>query len=348
MYKRFFICSLSVTLSVLLLLGGLVFAIDPFYHYRCPEDFNDIIYHQTYHQNTGIAQHSVYDTLITGSSMTQNFRADHFDHKTGSKALCLPFEGGTLKDYLTLFDVAIKSNKNLKRIYFGLDNYIITQDSALYSESNRIPDYLVDGKWYTDVNYLLNKDVLFKYIRVHFGTKLVPDYDFYSAQVWQRSDDGFSKEDVIKSYEMPEKHKPYDKNRFLEIAGLVSKELCKRIEDNPEIEFVIFAPPYSILYWYEKTECGNLDATVYALEQVYAKLLKYDNVRFFYFQNNFDMISNLDRYKDLSHYHSDYNEYMLDCFISGENEITKENYIDALKSMKKYVLEYDFEALFNS
>lgn len=59
--------------------GLLVLLIDPFFHYHMPwfglkPVINDEIY-----QNPGLAKHASYDSIIIGSSMTENFDAAWFD-----------------------------------------------------------------------------------------------------------------------------------------------------------------------------------------------------------------------------------------------------------------------------
>lgn len=348
MYKSFFIKLLASTLSILLILGGFVFVIDPFNHYRADEDLTKIIHHQTYYQNVGIAANAQYDTLITGSSMTQNFRADHFDDKTDSVAVRLPFEGGILSDYITLIDTAISNNSELKRIYWGLDNYILTSDSQLNEETNRIPSYLIDENPFSDVKYLLNKDVLFTYTRTYFGNKFRSDYNFYEMQIWENPSIDFSKEAAVNNYIPPEKSYEHSTNLYDDSVRNLLQVLTQLIEKNPHIEFIFFAPPYSILNWHATIIAGKLDAHIYALKTTYSKLLEYDNVRFFYFQNIPELITNLDNYKDATHYRSTYNEYMLDCFVSGENEITKDNYEAVLEDMKRFAKNYDYDTLLNS
>lgn len=348
MYKSFFVKFLSLFLTVLLVLGGFVFGIDPFNHYRADDDLTKIIHHQTYYQNIGIAAHAKYDTLITGSSMTQNFRANWFDEKMACKAIRLPFEGGILSDYTTLIDTAIANNSDLKYIYFGLDNYIITADSKLNDENNRIPEYLADDNPLTDIKYLLNKDVIFTYMRTFFGNKVRSDYNFYEMQVWENPNIDFSKETVLNNYQRPDKGTEQSIYLYEESANNVAQTLCERIKNNPDISFIFFAPPYSILHWHNAITTGKLNAQLYALETVYAELLKYDNVSVFYFQNIPELITNLDNYKDATHYRSTYNEYMLDCFVSGENEITKENYEAVLEDMKQLAKNYDYDTLLNN
>lgn len=346
MCKKFFLGFISVACCTLLIIGSTVCAIDPFNHYHANKDMTKIIYQMPYYQNIGIAKHTEYDTLITGTSMTQNFRANHFDEKFNCKAIRLSFDGGVLSDFCTLLRSATESNCNLKRVYFGLDNYIITEDSDLLNQTERIPEYLIDNNHFNDVRYLLNKDVIFKYMRTYFSYKLSDTYNFYEMHAWDNESTTFDEDTVLKEYTMPISSDMIEKESYHSAARNAIDRIGTLIKENPNVEFVLFAPPYSILYWHTQLTEGKLDATLSAMQLTYGKLLKYENVKLFYFQNISEMITNLDNYKDATHYRSSYNEYMLDCFASGEHEITKNNYTHVLDEMKHFAENYDYDNIF--
>lgn len=345
MYKKFCIGFFCITLALLIAVGGVVYAIDPFNVYRADKDMTKIIYQMPYYQNIGIAKYTEYDTLITGTSMTQNFRGNWFDEKLGCKAIRLSFDGGVVSDFEAIIKTAVKNNKELKTVYFGLDNYLITAESKLNDINTRIPEYELDNNPLTNVKYLLNKDILFKYIPTNFSYKNYPEYNFYEMHAWDTADSDFSKERVLSEYEIAEKAEMKPDDAFKEQSDILLKSIEPSIKENPHINFVLFAPPYSILYWHNLIQTGSLNATVAALEYVYSELFKYDNVRIFYFQNDFERITNLDEYKDANHYGTDYNRFMLDCFADGKMEINESNYKDVLSSMKKFAEEYDYDSV---
>ena len=74
------------------------------------------------------------------------------------------------------------------------------------------------------------------------------------------------------------------------------------IQTHSDTEFVFYFVPYSILYWDQEVREGNFDSTIDAVDYAMGALLKYDNVRIYFFHNEEDIITNLDNYKDYSHY----------------------------------------------
>lgn len=350
MAKKFCTAFVCVSLCLLLLCAGIVFAVDPFTHYRADADLTRIIYQLPMYQNVGIAKHAQYDTLITGSSMTQNFRAWWFDEATGSHAVRLSYDGGFLPDFVTLLRTAVKYQPKLRDVYFGLDNYVLTADSELAEKGEMTPSYLTDENPLTDIRYLLNRDVLFGNVRTWFGYRTNPDYDFYEMHAWgavERDPAIFNRANALGTYAPPETDAPpVAEDAFLDAANEASQALCGIIRQNPQIRFTIFAPPYSILYWKDLQHSGKLDATIRALQTVYGALLRFENVRLFYFQDDWTRITALDNYKDFSHYCTDYNRHMLDCFVSGEEQLDAAACGAVLAGMRDAVLAYDEENLF--
>lgn len=345
MFKKFCIGFLCITLALLIGFGTLVYVVDPFNVFRADEDMTKIIYQIPYYQNIGIAKYTKYDTLITGTSMTQNFRGWWFDEKFGCKAIRLSFDGGIVDDFEALIKTASENNPELKTVYFGLDNYLITADSKLNDISDRIPDYMLSDNPLLKIKYLLNKDIIFDNMLTYWAYKKLDTYDFYEMNAWDTLNPTYSREAVISGYVLPEQSEMLEAEAFLPDCEDFLNAIAKYVKANPQIQFVFFAPPYSILYWNTLIKEGKLDATMHSLEYVYGKLLEYENVRAFYFQNDFEKITNLDNYKDATHYRTEYNKYMLDCFEDGGRELTNDNYRQVLDKMKAFALSYDYENL---
>ena len=101
--------------------------------------------------------------------------------------------------------------------------------------------------------------------------------------------------------------------------------LINAIKMNPDTNFKIFIPPYSIIYWYLNKGEGKI---IYQLDvqlYVYKKLLKFENVKIYYFQNDLNIVENLDNYKDYSHYSESISEYILAAIANEKNILTKDN-----------------------
>jgi hypothetical protein len=75
-------------------------------------------------------------------------------------------------------------------------------------------------------------------------------------------------------------------------------------------------------------------------------LLDCPNVKLYNFNDKYDIIENLDNYRDKEHYGSWINSMILEWIANDEGLVTKDNYLDRLEIEKEYYLNYDYESIF--
>ena len=75
MNRRFLTCFFAGALSLLLLFAGIVWVVDPWYHFHGPAQGLPLCLRDGRYQNDGIARHTEYDTLLMGTSVTANMHA---------------------------------------------------------------------------------------------------------------------------------------------------------------------------------------------------------------------------------------------------------------------------------
>lgn len=118
------------------------------------------------------------------------------------------------------------------------------------------------------------------------------------------------------------------------------------LEQNPQTEFVFFMVPFSILYWDNEMQQDTFDATMHGLEYAIERLLEYDNVRIYFYHNEWEIVTNLDNYKDFSHYGKWINSWMTQEIAADNGRLTKDNYTAVLDEMRAYIYGYDFSTIF--
>ena len=69
------------------------------------------------------------------------------------------------------------------------------------------------------------------------------------------------------------------------------------------------------------------------------ELLSYENVEFYYFQNDREVITDLENYMDILHFSPDINHYICDSMIKGERRVDQENYQEVMADMKTLAYE---------
>lgn len=132
------------------------------------------------------------------------------------------------------------------------------------------------------------------------------------------------------------------------IAGIeanFSANIIPYIEAHPETEFTIFYPPYSILYWYDAKRQDKIDTIVKKYDYMTRRLLEYDNVEVFFFQNQEDIICNFDNYADHTHYSPEICNYMVDCMADGTRRVTLDNLEEELELLSNLAKFYDYDSI---
>ena len=335
--RLFFILLLGAVVSII----AAVIIIDPFFQYHKPlKGVSYIIDNQT-SQNPGIAKNFDYDSVILGSSMTVNFDTNLFAETMGLNTVKLCYDGAYPKDIDAILQLVQASHPQLKEVFLGIDIYLY--QSPLDVNAYSLPDYLYDNNIFNDVSYWLNKDVLLDYIlKPQIKQESTPLNEIYWS--WIYAD--YSASTALAAYQAPDTfQEPVPADTYLEnIEDHMRSHILPYIESMPDTQFTIFFPPYSILFWHAQYAKGILNAELTGEKKIMELLLSYPNVRIFYFQNDFDYITDLNHYCDYSHYGPDMNNQMTLCFAEDDcpYEVTTENYEEIIDKMEQWMNEFDF------
>lgn len=345
--KKFIKKTITYTVSVLLLIAVIIIVIDPFSHFHMPWFGMGPVATDERTALVGIAKNDTYDCALIGSSMSENFVDSWFeDGFFGTKAVKFCLQGAHFDDYEIILDEVIK-HPELKTVVFGLDNYILTDNPD--EQEITIPEYLYNNNIFDDSHYLWNKSVVTEFLpKFIIGNHLENGSDD-NAYVWENLFP-YGKMAATANYgafrpDGPKDREAYD--TYFENADLFLSKFTKYIEEREDVKFYIYCPPYSILFWDYSLLNGRLEAEICMEERVYSKLLEYDNVELYYFQDDQDVITNLDNYRDYSHYRQAINYYMYTRMKSGQERITKDDYYDTLLKQFEYATLYDYDSLFD-
>ena len=351
-YKKWSIAFFAVFVGALLLLGGATAVIDPYFHYHKPLDGLAYPINNERYQNNGIIKHFDYDAIITGNSMTENFKTSEFDKIFGVNAVKVPFSGAGWKELSDNLVIAASHNSQLRIVLWGVSygHLLSPYDWSAY-EKDSYPWYLYDGNPLNDVSYLLNKTVLFS------DTKKVLDYtraggtttSFDAYANWMANGPVFGKEAILKNYIRASKadtRAVFSEEDEQIVRTSVERNILALAEQNPNIDFYCFFTPYSILYFDSQNQNGKLERQLDAEKCAIELMLQYDNIHLFSFFTQYDLICNLANYKDSNHYHEDVNSQMLQWMYDGVGELTEYNYEGYCAEMREFYLNYDYDALF--
>ena len=344
MSKKYIRTFSLVTVAILLMCDVFVYLVDPFFHYHTPYFNLEPVIDDEINQNPGMADYFEYDSIILGSSMTQNFTASSFDKvfPEGGKTIKLTYSAIRTGNMNWILSKAHASRK-VKNVYLGLDIDPFTDTYGNYYFP--ISEYLYDDNPFNDVKYVFNKEVILRSLNC-IKSNLngsIPDPD--EAYKWEAT---FSKEEALKSvyWNLTDWPDPVYNSEYIENAKKnFTNNVEPHIANHPETQYYIFLPPYSVLWWNMKLANGTIDNILEVDEYLISELVKYDNVKLFGLQNMTDVTTNLENYKDYNHYSPAINDEIMHIMAGDKYLLTKDNYHEYLSDLKKTIYSFDYAAL---
>lgn len=343
-FHRFIRVFSGVFLAFLVCVGAIVVILDPFYQYHSPWLGLPIVLDNAVYQTPGAARNLDYRDAIVGTSMTENFHTSWFDEEMGWNTMKLSYSGARSNDLKVILSEIFSREEPVEHIFMDINDYQLTSDSwTAYVER---PGYLYDNNLLNDYNYIYNRDVLaYGWERVLDAFQGVED-NIDTAYTWEDADFGAelalnSARDVRRQLlaEQPSS-KPLEEKLIVCRENL--DNIIPFIEQNPDTEFIIFFPPYSMLYWEQVVLRDDLEGMLgiyrYAIEQ----FLQYENVQVYYFQNEQEIIADIENYRDVCHHRPEYNRYIFECVRDGRKRVTNENLDKMIQEMYEFARDFDY------
>lgn len=332
---------------LLCVVAGVVYVVDPYFHFHAPFLGMSYVMEEEQYMNDGITRNFEYDAAVTGTSLTQFFSTSEIDELFGVKSVRLTFKGEGFRRINDNLEKMTVEKDGLKLVIRGIDTMWFIAD-ANYMEYESYPEYLYDENLWNDVNYIFNQDIFMQRVIPQIARTVqgIPakDFDMYIPA---------ERKPLTTTYERPEKEEwsvtPEEMEESMRILSeSLEKNVLAVIKDNPEIEFYLFFPPYSICWWDSLNQNGKevLERRIRMEEYAIPQILSYPNVHFYSFFNNFDMICNLDNYSDSVHYSAGISTQLLEWMKNGEYELTEENYREYIKEIRDFYCNFDYDAFF--
>lgn len=349
MAKKFRRFTLTL-LCGLLVVGLLCFMADPFYQYHKPWFGMPVILDNAVYQTPGAARNLEYSDAIIGTSMTENFHTKWFDDELGWDTIKLSYSGARSDDLKAIFSIIFSRRGPVRHVFMDINDYQLTSPSwTAYVER---PEYLYDDNLFNDYQYIFNRDVVIRsWERILDALQGIED-NIDTAYTWE-DEALFGREITLNVARGVREALIQGSGDSQEAEPLEQKlALCQEnldnilpfIEQNPDTEFIIFFPPYSMLYWEQMVLRGSLEDMLEIYRYAIQHFLEYENVSLYYFQTEEEIIIDLECYRDVCHHRPEYNRYIFDCIRQGENRITRENLDETLLEMYEFAKDYDYEA----
>lgn len=322
-----------IIIIIIPIVGTFNYTVDPLQHYRQSSWYKPYSFDQR-SLVWGLLKNYKFDSVIVGTSMTENFRKTYVDSILGTDVVKASISGASAYEENIVIKEALKKD-DLKTVIYGIDLFSFRGESTrLRHGKNSIPLYLINDSLWDDYKYLLSLDTVknsFKVLIANFTKYKKRNIDYDKFYFWADKNT-FSKEKVLKDY----KKRLNEENNKFNINDYELKKLIKsfeynilfHIKSNQNKKFIVFFPPYSILSYKFFQSNGTLNSMIKFKREVLNRLCKYENVDIYDFQIAKNITHNLDLYKDVSHYSDIVNNWMIDNIRDGAYLIHNENEIN--------------------
>lgn len=352
-YKIWIINTLIFIIVVFVFIASITIYIDPLFHYHAPLDNFSYRINDERYQNDGITRHFEYNSIITGTSMAANFKTSEADKIFNSNFIKVTYVGGYYKEINDNLRRAYDAGKDVKNIIRSLDISVLIMDKDSYNKERldgNFPTYLYNDNIFDDVNYVLNKSILSQFvlggtIKYTMDGNKTTNFDDYAN--WQKSKGrSFNYNAVLKEYNfaLPQVLAKNEENIILEN---IKQNITDLADEHPETTFYLFFPPYSICYWYELNNKGQVNYYIDAISLAIKEIIKHPNIKLYGFNSNFELICDFKNnyYIDSRHYGESVNSWMLEKMYNEEYLLTADNYREYIDAIREFYNSYDYEAL---
>ena len=351
-YKTWLKIFVAEVLIVVLVVMAAIVYVDPFFHYGKPKKdfYYQLLSKYERYQNDGIIRHFDYNAIITGSSMTENFKTSEFDKLFKVQSVKVPFSGGYYKEISENMERALLRKHDLKIVLRCLDLIYLVKDKDERGYKN-YPTYLYNDFIFDDIKYLFNKDALgsiissahSKYAKNKVGITSFDDYANWNkeykfgANVVLKNKSKFGKQ-------VEQNSLSNEKSRQVKLN--IQQNIIEIAKKYPHTEFYYYFPPYSMVYWGELYELKEAKQMVEAQEIAAEMMLECPNIKIYNFSGLRNTIIDLNNYKDPIHYHERINSEILKMMRNKTLLLTKQNYKDSFHKQKELVLNFDYKGLY--
>ncbi len=314
---------LMLTLPAVLLMGyNALF--DPYQYYRKWTGPEPIFSTKGRYQNPGLIKHYDFDTIIVGTSRSQNFTPEMFEG-SGWQPIKLTAAGSGSHVQATTLEMALKTGK-VKRAIVELTPSAFEHGPNHVRQDRSFPEFLYEPTVETPFLYLLSYDIFKKARRVARGLKAPTPLG--ELNVWQdRYAEDFGKNRYLENVKFD--CRPLDdlpltwKGDYPAMDQALDANLEALIAAYPEVDFLGFLPPYPISWLGKVSEKGRRLILGFR-HRTYGLAEKHANFRLFDFALMDDVVGDPARYKDFSHYDQAANAAMAKAMVWGGFEAGKD------------------------
>lgn len=288
-------------------IGLISYIVDPFFQFRAKPGTRYFLNPRFI--TGGLAKNYDYNTVVLGSSMTQNFNLNILRNiDAESKPVKLSTGGMNCLEMEYIYSFIKK--EQVKTFIINID---IPPFNATFEEV-RYPQCLYENGIMNKLKYLYGYETFVRFTPIDIGLtiylkdkkNITPEYDMKTNidNVGNTSLDVHYGADYVKQLYLSgwtvleqtlKDMQPRMQNRLDSMLARMSPDKYL------DAEYIFVMPPYSALYWYYTKQQGYYDEFINFTRYISKSISKYNNARIAFFFD-IDEITDLNYYADITHF----------------------------------------------
>ncbi len=334
--------------GLLLIVGLINLLIDPLHFYHRPFWPGGFVKNQPF-QNPGLAKNYPYDSVIIGTSHTENFRPAHINDALGWQTLRLSMSGSTAHEQWHILSKALETGQ-VRNVLWGIDFESFAAGAQVVRPG--FPFHLYHERWDTPLKYLFSTDTL------NYSWRSVRGKDRRDlATLGYWSDDfTFGKDRVLAAWQHMQaatdhaSHAELHRLGHLDVDALresIRGNLTTVVRENPQVRFCLFFPPYSVLAALNDfTISSTLHRDrIWFQHAVVRAVADFANCEVYDFQQAVEVTHSLDNYKDLTHYSGRINDFIVESIARGDYRVQSGTYAAQLVELERRIQHFVRQAV---
>ena len=297
-------------LLVSTVLLGFNYIVDPLQYYK--RDDSPIFVKNSRFQIPGLVRNYPFDTIIVGTSHSQNFLTSTLDEYMDSKSINLSISGSSAWEQSQVVQQALSKEKT-RRVVWEMNYKSFAGHNPNLLKNGAFPNYLYKPDFTTPFYYLYSLDTLWLSVKYIMG-RGSRELDGMSS--WFNSHkDKFDGKHIVDHYcQLNVLNQDSDIPKY---EKSLKKHLEPLLKQDPKVDYVLFIPPLSVANFALNNQVERFMSFREALYRVAADN---SNARIVDFVADLELIGDLKLYKDVEHYSLGVSNEMLKVMGSADGK----------------------------
>jgi hypothetical protein len=349
---RFILAAVVVTGLV----AAFNYIVDPLQIFHSPEFYTARYTSDPRLGDVGLIESQKFDTVFMGTSFSFAIRQSEIDEALGGKSLKLAISGGTSKEQFEILSAALR--KKPRRVVWQMDDY-------MFRDSGDVDRYLRSDLYRRNIKgfagYLFGLDTARESLWIVLGLwkptrrlgfrlnemgylKLDQDdpRELNTTPAGMKVGLWFNSENAKSAFQLNLKNPGILVDGISDgMAANFDRDAVELIKSNPDVSFLIFFPPYSILnpVAMQFVAPDKLEQILKLNAYELTRLIEFSNVSVFDFRDVKSITHNLNNYRDTVHYAPEINKQLLSFIAAGEHQVSKSNPTAAIEALRMQILQ---------